>query len=769
MEKAKRLILVYWPYFLIVTVLVVFYRNIFLAHGAWLVADHAEQHFPWAFELARNLKSGSLPFWTDKIQAGFPLVAEGQVGAFYLPNILFYGLFPIREGYAWNICFHLLLSAFFMLQYLKSLGLESRAIFFGTFVYLFGSTLGGAYYNITSLKVLTWFPLALWMIDRMISGSMKMWRISILLGVLFSLQLLAGYLQFAAYAILFSGFYLLARFFDEKKKDYRILVMSLAGFVLAVFIAAVLAYPQLILTFKLAIQSNRANPQEGFAYVGSYSPFALSCLFFPSLEGMFVSKLYLGMVPLYFMIIAFLCFRESEKKSFYWLVILSLLLALGQWSPLYVMLVKLFRFYSFRTPVKFIFFAGFFLCVLSAYGMQWVLKNEKDVRVRRGAMIFTLAAMAAFILSVIAWVTFYFFEGPLMVLGEWLMKKFIYGQPGHPFAWGHYETKLLVFMEQAKVILDPRNKIIYLPMIKIGAAIGIIYLFLLQKIRKTIFYVAVLVLLMADLNLSYSDIQGDYEAYQSFFERSKTVRFLESHLNGARIFNYSHNPSEAPLPGSKGMIYGLRTANAYSPLVLKDYYDFMSFMGGINDSIAYHPVDDDYLYDHLKHLGMLNVKYVVSDRNLALDKLEKVLQDGPWSIYENPAVMERYRLIPSYRIEPNEDALIRKVMDSQFDPFQEIWLKQKPVFYGRENRANVQRDRVHIISEDTMRRSMEVDSFRDQILLISETYDSGWNATVDGKEAEIMKTNGILSGIALKKGRHLIRLKYAPKFGRLNP
>ena len=43
--------------------------------------------------LSENLKQNILPFWTDKLQNGFPLFAEGQTGALYLPNIIFLKLF----------------------------------------------------------------------------------------------------------------------------------------------------------------------------------------------------------------------------------------------------------------------------------------------------------------------------------------------------------------------------------------------------------------------------------------------------------------------------------------------------------------------------------------------------------------------------------------------------------------------------------------------------------------------------------------------------
>jgi len=191
----KTLFAQLWPYAVIVLSLYLFYSKIFAVQGAWLINDHAEQHFPWAYYLAQSLKAGHLPFWTNQVHSGFPIAAEGQIGSFYLPNIVFYTFLPIKAGYAWNILFHLLLSGVFMFRYLRSLEIREAGALFGTLAYLFGSTLGGAYYNITSLKVLTWFPLSLILIDQMIRSEKIRWGKAVLLGVVFSLQILVGYLQ----------------------------------------------------------------------------------------------------------------------------------------------------------------------------------------------------------------------------------------------------------------------------------------------------------------------------------------------------------------------------------------------------------------------------------------------------------------------------------------------------------------------------------------------------------------------------------------------
>src|ERR1700722_18482476 len=54
---------------------------------------------PIKSELARALRSGTLPFWSDRFGLGVPLVAESHVAAFSPPNWLLYRFFRVEPAY----------------------------------------------------------------------------------------------------------------------------------------------------------------------------------------------------------------------------------------------------------------------------------------------------------------------------------------------------------------------------------------------------------------------------------------------------------------------------------------------------------------------------------------------------------------------------------------------------------------------------------------------------------------------------------------------
>src|SRR4051812_34886814 len=56
--------------------------------------------------LGRALKSGRLPLWNDLWGFGFPGLAESQMGVFYPPHVILYGLFPTEIAYTASLVLH---------------------------------------------------------------------------------------------------------------------------------------------------------------------------------------------------------------------------------------------------------------------------------------------------------------------------------------------------------------------------------------------------------------------------------------------------------------------------------------------------------------------------------------------------------------------------------------------------------------------------------------------------------------------------------------
>jgi uncharacterized membrane protein YfhO len=57
----------------------------------------------------------------------------------------------------------------------------------------------------------------------------------------------------------------------------------------------------------------------------------------------------------------------------------------------------------------------------------------------------------------------------------------------------------------------------------------------------------------------------------------------------------------------------------------------------------------------------------------------------------------------------------------------------------------------------------DVDSDGPAVLVTRDSFAPGWTATVDGRQADVLRANGKHRAVAVAAGRHRVRLRYAPR------
>jgi hypothetical protein len=82
-----------YPWAVVLAPLVVFIRGI-AGPSLYAPGDGAQLFVPWFIVSARSWLSGHLPTWNPWAQSGMPLLASGQAGTLYPPNLLFLVLTP---------------------------------------------------------------------------------------------------------------------------------------------------------------------------------------------------------------------------------------------------------------------------------------------------------------------------------------------------------------------------------------------------------------------------------------------------------------------------------------------------------------------------------------------------------------------------------------------------------------------------------------------------------------------------------------------------
>ena len=96
-----------------------------------------------------------------------------------------------------------------------------------------------------------------------------------------------------------------------------------------------------------------------------------------------------------------------------------------------------------------------------------------------------------------------------------------------------------------------------------------------------------------------------------------------------------------------------------------------------------------------------------------------------------------------------------------FDPLVESWIEADADLVPpadappRGATATIVRDDPQVVE---IRASLEAPG----LVVLADTYASGWRATVDGRPAPILPTNHLFRGVPAPAGEHLVRFEYRP-------
>ncbi len=396
----------------------VYWRAAF-GQGMFFFGDIARFFYPMRVLYADALAAGRLPLWQPEILAGFPLLAEMQIGALYPLHLFLFRVLPVDLALNYDILLHLTWLGVGMFLFARVRGISIA----GAILAATAMTLGGfgaariTHPNV--LSVAAWLPWLLWLYELWRGGWHRLlaWA---LLASAFALQWLGGHPQFALINALAFGAYVIAMpFVDDGRQEMGresrlvenaalerglVIVIPLAAMLLGALVAAA----QLVPTFEFAQQSARAGGVDAeFFATFSYHPFYLALLGAPFLRGNPYPNTsveviaYVGIAPLLFAGAALVLKREW--RVWFWAVgaLGALLLAFGGNTPLYPALRGLPLFNLFRVPARFLFPFAFCLVMLAGSGFDALRAKTQLTRAKRNGWL-ALALGAALALLILA-------------------------------------------------------------------------------------------------------------------------------------------------------------------------------------------------------------------------------------------------------------------------------------------------------------------------------------------------------------------------------
>ncbi len=346
--------------------------------------------------------------WCSNYFCGAPFISDLQSGVFYPPSIIF--LFgSVSKAFNIYVLTHFLLGFVFVYRFVKKIDLSNLAALFAGTAYCFGGYILSSINTLNNLSTLIWLPAILWAVTTALKDKKKS---GYFLTILFCcMSILAGEPQLFIMTGMMLFLYCII-YFPAQKSVRSIFKIPFAIFIV-IFISLLITSVQLgpaFTDYALSVRQGGISYAEAtknslsfetlkhllvplrFTYDYTANPESLNRLFSHKNGMSWLLSIYPGILIIPFACLGILL--QYSQKKLLWLLVFtaSIMLALGNNTPVYKLLYKTVSI--FRYPEKFIFPGSFSLIILAAYGLDELLKKFHSKAVNY--IIFTAAFILLF-------------------------------------------------------------------------------------------------------------------------------------------------------------------------------------------------------------------------------------------------------------------------------------------------------------------------------------------------------------------------------------
>jgi hypothetical protein len=217
------------------------------------------------------------------------------------------------------------------------------------------------------------------------------------------------------------------------------------------------------------------------------------------------------------------------------------------------------------------------------------------------------------------------------------------------------------------------------------------------------------------------------------------------------------------LPACEGMTHHFASIEGVQPNAPARFRDvFWSFQG---QAIYRQAMDKKFtsyfIYDPQPVLLMLNLRYVVvfpSQPKMQIEGLRTVYQDRQIRIDELPDSWPRAWLVHRYGVVSNRKELLDALPSLNYE--KAAFLEEEPGCAVEEPSAA--EAAPEIVRYEPARIDIKVQAGAPALLVLSDLFYPGWEATVDGRPAEVLQANYVMRAVAVPTGAHEVRFLYRP-------
>ncbi|QQG41076.1 MAG: YfhO family protein [Candidatus Levyibacteriota bacterium] len=695
--------------------------------------DVIRQLYPWKTLVIDTIKNGSFPLWNPYNFSGSPLFANVQSAVLYPLNVLYF-IFP--QIIAWSILVFAqpLIACLFTYLYARKINVGIIGSLFAAISFGFSSFFSVWLEYNTIGQVICYLPMALFAVEQFFSNRKKRF----ILLFIFSLvsASLAGHIQVFAYFFFFVGVYI---FFRAKSLGISFPFVLFFSMLLSLGLSSVQFIPSLEL---IIFSARNTHPYTEMVEKILIQPWQLVMLLVPDFFGnpatrnYWIPDTYVGKVTsIGFVALIFILFSFVKKKPFFFRffsVASLIVLVFATLNPITAILYRFdIPFVSSSAPTLGVFIFCFSMSVLAGFGIDVFLRDDK---LKNKYCPFIIVGGTLFVLWIVVFASKY------------------------------------DFVSWKQIYLIGMKPLLYASLLFVLTSVVFYIGFLLKQIK--IFLVVIFLLLQIGDTFRFFQKFNPFSPIQSVFPKADVLTVLQNKTGINRFWGYGTAAIEANFATQ----YRLFSPEGYDPLYPSWYGSFLPSTRDGKLLRAFTPQTrsdaiisqgygkDNFVNDYRDRvLDMLGVFYILdrdanglSEKSFIPDRYRLIYQKDGWKIFENKKALPRAFFASQYRIFTTPKAFEDAFFAKSFDPKATVLLNENP---GVSSLVNGEAAIVSYAPENVV---IKTNSAGDSLLVLSDAYYPGWQATVDGQQTHIFKADYAFRAVVVPKGSHVVIFTFFP-------
>jgi hypothetical protein len=153
---------------------------------------------------------------------------------------------------------------------------------------------------------------------------------------------------------------------------------------------------------------------------------------------------------------------------------------------------------------------------------------------------------------------------------------------------------------------------------------------------------------------------------------------------------------------------------------------------------------------------LLNVRYVVDNRDISNDGLSQVFEEDGLKLFEMGDPFPRSWLVGKTELIPDANQAIARLTSDDFDLRQAAIVAEPLDSPLQPTSAST----VEIIGFSPTTLTAIVEATDQHLLVLSQIYYPGWAASLDGRPTDLIRVNLIQQGIVVPPGHHRVELNF---------